>query len=130
MTAQLREHLGAIAEGLLYVSESEAPLEFVAAPLPPGTEVTVESVASAFGEAGLAREGSVDAFFAGHIGDADPADPVAQRLVPRFVALVTALEEHVREPRVYCFGEVEKRCYVVGGVDGTVAGLRTTVWET
>jgi hypothetical protein len=130
MSAQLREHLGTVADGLLYISESEAPFEFVTAPLPPGTAVTAHSVARAFGEGALAREVDVGDFFASHIDEADPADGVAQRLAPRFAALVTAIEEHLHEPRVYCYGEVEKRCYIVGQFDSGLAGLRTTAWET
>lgn len=131
MPPTVREHLTAAAAGLLFISESEAPLEYVEAPLPAGGGVSAAVVAAAFGEAAPARETGVDDFFAGHISDSDPADPVAQENAPRFAALVEALEQHVRGPRVYCFGETEKRCYVVGAAEGhIIAGLRTVVYET
>lgn len=130
--AAARARLEAAAAGLLFVSESEAPLEYVEATLPAGAAAATRAatVARAFGERGAVRESSVAAFFAGHLGDADPADPVQQSLVPRFRALVTAIEEELRAPRVYCFGEVEKRCYVVGEAGGVLAGVRTVVFET
>lgn len=129
--AGARARLEAAAAGLLFLSESEAPLEYVEAALPPGAATPAGRVAQAFGERSApSRESSVAAFFAGHIQDVDPADAVQQSLVPRFQSLVAAIEEELREPGVYCFGEVEKRCYVVGVAGEVFAGVRTTVYET
>lgn len=131
MTDSVRTHLTAAARGLQYVSESEAPFEFVEAPLPAGGVLTAATVAQAFGErAAAAREVEVDEFFAGHVDEADPEDAAAQATVERFRKLAEEVRLHLHDPFVYCYGETEKRCYIVGAAEDKVAGLRTTTYET
>lgn len=128
----VRVRLEAAADGLLFLSETDAPFEYVELPGIPDGEVTTEAVASAVGSAGAPVETrSLDDFLAGHIDQADPADPVAQENVPRFRALKAALTESLSDVRVFRVGEGEVRYYVLGlTVDGRVAGLTTRALET
>lgn len=130
MSDSPRSHLTSAANGLLFVSESEAPFEYVEAPLPAGGVLTAETVAAAFGERAPARESTVAEFFKRHVEDADSEDRVAQQRVARFRTLVTELQAHLHDPFVYCFGDTEKKCYIVGASGDTVAGLRTVSFET
>lgn len=130
--AALRERLEAAADGLLFLSEMDAPFEYVELPGIPAGEVTPEAVASALGSPGAHVETrSLDDFLAGHIDQADPADPVAQENVPRFRALKAALTEILSDVQVFRVGEVEVRYYAIGRTeDGRVAGLTTCALET
>jgi len=130
MPGSLRARLEEAAAGLLYVSESEAPFRYMELAWPPGAPVDARAVTAALRERDFARETGLAEFLAGHLDAADPADPVAQAQVPRFRALVTVLTESLRAPRVYCFGETEKRCYLLGEAGQTLAGLRTTAFES
>jgi hypothetical protein len=130
----VRGRLMAAAAGLQFVTESESPVQYVSAPVTPAPasarDVNAALVEKAFGETGFAREDSVDHFFSGHMDAADPADAVAQANVPKFRALVAELKAAVESPRVYCFGEVEKRCYAVGRMEGGIAGVVVTAYES
>lgn len=130
MSDSPRAHLTAAATDLLFISESEAPFEYVEAPLPAGGVLTAETVAAAFGERAPARESTVADFLKGHIEDADPEDRVARQNVSRFRTLVSEIEAHLHDPFVYCYGETEKQCYIVGASGEMVAGLRTVSFET
>lgn len=138
----LRARLEAVADGLLFISEGDAPFEFFRLPAPPaedaagddaGGPLTVEEFRAALGVGGDVRVEAVplDRFFAGHVEDADPADPVMRRQVPRFRALRETLRRELSGVRVFRVGEVEVRAYVAGRApDGGVAGLATTLYET
>lgn len=130
MTGSPRARLEAAAEGLVYLSEGDAPFEFVE--LGAADALTPESFAVLAGAPGApVEEISLDRFFAGHIEASDPGDPTAQSLVPRYRALRDALRETLADVRVFRLGRLELRCYAVGRTPaGTVAGLVTTAWET
>jgi hypothetical protein len=118
------------AQGLLYLSENEAPFTFVSLGAPPA-ELGPRSFATLAGSAGAAEEVALDRFFAGHIENADPGDPVMQGLVPRYRALKAALQEHLAGVRVFRLGKVEIACYAVGiTTDGQLAGVSTMAYET
>lgn len=126
-----RERLEQAAEGLLFLSETDAPFEYVELPGITG-EMTAEVVASAVDAAGAPVETrSLDDFLAGHIERADPADAVGQANVPRFRALKAVLAETLSGVRVFRVGEVDLRYYVLGRTkEGGVAGLVTRALET
>ena len=74
---------------------------------------------------------SLDAFFARHIENVDPADSVAVALVPRYLVLRETLRRTLRGVQVFRVGQIVIRCYLVGiDGDGNLAGLTTTAIET
>ena len=119
MTDSPRTRLERAAEGLPYLSEGDAPFEYVElaeVPVPAGARV---------------QEVTLDRFFRGHIEESDPSDPAARALHDRYVALRDTIREVLPDARVIRVGEVEIRCYVVGSApSGGLAGLATTAWET
>ena len=129
----IQRRLERAADGLLYTSESDYPFEYFAAAASADPPLTVAGFRDAVGVPAdsLVEEISLDAFFARHIEAADPGDPVAQALVPRYERLKRTLERAVREPRVFRVGRVLIRCYVVGTDGaGNVVGLTTFAVET
>lgn len=127
-----RARLESAADGLFFLSEIDAPFEWVELLDAPAGELTPESVARGLGEPEVPVETrSLDDFLAGHIEKADPADPVGQENVPRFRALKEAVAATLSDVRVFRVGEVEVRYYVLGRIrDGRVAGLMTRALET
>ena len=129
----VRGRLEAAAAGLLYVSETESPFEYVEFPGAAPGKPTCARVRAALGEARdtPVRELSLDRFLAGHIEAADPADPVAQENVARFQALKQALADHLPGVRVFRVGDAQVRYYALGRApDGTLAGLAVSALET
>ena len=121
------------ADGLLYTSESDYPLEYFATAADVDGPLTIAGFRDAVGVPAdsVVEEISLDAFFARHIEAADPNDPVAQALVPRYERLKSTLERSVRAPRVFRVGRILIRCYVVGtDAAGNVVGLTTFAVET
>jgi hypothetical protein len=117
---ELRRRLEGAAAGLVYLSEGEAPFAYVEP-----TEAELHP------DGARVEEVSLDRFFAGHIEESDPNDPVAQAHVERFRALKQALRESLEDVRVLRVGEVEIRCFIVGRTaSGDLAGLATTAWES
>jgi hypothetical protein len=131
--AGTRERLEAAAEGLLFLSETESPFEYEEFPAGSPEELTADAVRAALGEpeGTPAAELSLDRFLAGHIEEADPADPVAQESVPRFRALKQALAESLSDVRVFRVGDAQVRYHALGRApDGRVAGLSASALET
>lgn len=129
----VRERLEAAAEGLLFISESESPFEFEELPGDAPAELTPDSVRAALGEPDgtPVAELALDRFLAGHIEEADPADPVAQENVARFQALKQALTESLADVRVFRVGDVQVRYHALGRTpDGRIAGLAASALET
>jgi hypothetical protein len=117
---ELRRRLEGAAAGLVYISEGDAPFVYVE---PTERELHPKGA--------RVQEVSLERFFAGHIEESDPGDPVAQANVEHFRALQQTLRESLEEVRVIRVGEVEIRCYIVGrAASGGLAGLATTAWES
>lgn len=128
----LRQALERAADGLLYLSEGEAPFEFVRLPAPTGP-LTPESFRALVGAPASApvSEITVERFFHPMTEGVDPADAAAQELVPRYRALEDVLRTSLPDLRVFRVGKIEIRCYLVGTApDGALAGLATTAYET
>ncbi len=120
------------ADGLLYLSEGEAPFEPVFKPGVGSAAMTPEETLKALGVAadGPVEVRTLDRFFAGALEDSDPADDTIQSLRPRFQALKDLLLT-LTDAKAICTGEVDKRCYLVGRTStGDLAGLVTTATET
>lgn len=128
----LRGELEQSAAGLLYISETDAPFEYVElSPAP--AELSPEAVREALGEpAGTpVSTQTLDTFFTPMIERADPADPVMQANVEPFRKLKQKLRDELDGTTVFRVGEVELRCYLLGRTrDGRVAGLVTRAVET
>jgi len=126
----------AAAEGLLYTSESDYPFTYFTHAMPRGSASVAPTVAQL--RAMLAIPAStpveiitLDKFFERHIERADPADAVAQALIPRYVALRETLRASLYEVQVYRVGTIAIECYVVGlDENGDLAGLTTISIET
>lgn len=129
----VRERLEAAAEGLLFISESESPFEYAELPGEAPAELTADAVRAALGEAegAPASETTLDRWLAGHIEEADPADPVAQENVARFQALKQALTGSLADVKVFRVGDAQVKYYALGRApDGRVAGLAASALET
>ncbi|HLL45076.1 MAG TPA: nuclease A inhibitor family protein [Longimicrobiaceae bacterium] len=129
----VRERLEAAAEGLLFISESESPFEYVELPGDGPAELTPDVARTALGEpeGTPVAELTLDRLLAGHIEEADPADPVAQENVGRFRALKQVLTESLADIRVFRVGDVQVRYHALGRTpDGKLAGLAASALET
>jgi hypothetical protein len=129
----VRARLEAAADGLLFISESESPFEYVELPGGASRALTPDAVRAALGEPRTTpvAELTLDRFLAGHIEEADPADPVSQANVARFRALRRALTDTLAEVKVFRVGEVQVRYYALGRApDGSAAGLVASALET
>ncbi|HEV2735639.1 MAG TPA: nuclease A inhibitor family protein [Longimicrobiaceae bacterium] len=129
----VRERLEAAAEGLLFISESESPFEFEELPGDAPAELTPDAVRAALGEPDgtPVAELTLDRFLAGHVEEADPADPVAQENAGRFRALKQALTESLADVRVFRVGDAQVRYHALGRTPaGRIAGLAASALET
>lgn len=127
----LSERLAELTEGLLFMSESDYPLEpFVReagaagsareAVLGKGTDPKAE-----------VRELDFDSFFANSTREQEWQDEEARARVRRFQALVKFMKESLTDIKVYRVGGVDADVYVVGRTKtGDFAGLKTRVVET
>ncbi|HEX2188930.1 MAG TPA: nuclease A inhibitor family protein [Longimicrobiaceae bacterium] len=129
----VRERLERAAEGLLFVSETESQFEYVELPGAGEGALTPDGVRAALGEpeGTPVSELTLDRFLAGHVEEADPADPVARENVARFAALKQALAECLSGVTVFRVGDVQVRYYALGRAPGGgVAGLAASALET
>jgi hypothetical protein len=129
--AAIPARLADAADGLLYISEGEAPFRPVRVP---GPAASAEEALRAFlklPEGAAIETRTLDRFFA-HLTDrADPNDPAAQALVPRYRQLIETLRQLVPDVAVYRVGTAEIACYLIGRAeDGSFPGLQTTAYES
>ena len=130
----LRAELERASADLLYSSESDRPFEFFSLAYPgrrssPPAEDFARLVGAAENE--RVEERSLTDFFARHSATSDPYDSEAQKLRPRYEALMRVLTTRLRDVKVYRLGKIEVECYVLG-LDGhdNLAGLKTVAVET
>src|SRR5436309_2216284 len=118
----LLDTLKKASKGLVYTSETDAPLEPFA--WEGGGKLTAARVRElAVAEKGTAVEQTTLADFFGAVPDEDKE---------KFQALTKALQEQLSGVKVFKVGdEAERQVYLVGKApDGRWAGLKTTVVET
>ena len=78
-----------------------------------------------------AEEKSLVDFFARHTATSDPYDSEAQRIRPRYEALMRTISTKLRGVRVYRLGRLEIECYIAGlDTHGNLVGLKTVAIET
>ncbi|WP_276499468.1 nuclease A inhibitor family protein [Pontibacter litorisediminis] len=128
-TDTVLEDLRHLSEGLLYQSETDAPLEVVRFS---NTAPTVEEV-TAWAE--KPEESKVEmikleTFFRPMISAASETTQERES-VSRFQALQTYLEQHLKEVRVYRIGRRRITALVIGRAsNGEWAGVKTELVET
>ncbi|MDY7231218.1 nuclease A inhibitor family protein [Hyalangium rubrum] len=154
---KLRKEVEKAAEGLVFISESDARVVFVSAPEARVTEVTPEAVVTWLS---AKHDGRTDVFLSPtplprlaekavevkSAGDflarrtevADPSDPESGKYASQWSQIRQALEEHLQELRVIRFGEAHRgsvdgqiSVFVVGRTqEGALAGILTGSVET
>lgn len=131
MTNAITTQLKQASEGLLFISETDAPFEVIQwqtqGELTPAKllqltehppDAPVEIV-------------SVDEFFDTHTAEEDWHDQEERETVKRFQNLVSVLKQNLSQLQVYRIGSVEIDAYIIGMTDdGELAGLSTKVVET
>jgi hypothetical protein len=130
----LKAELERASADLVYSSESDRPFEFFSVAYPGRrSSPPADDFARLIGADENARveERSLTDFFARHTATSDPYDSEAQKLRPRYEALMRLLSSRLRDVKVYRIGRIEIECYVAG-LDGedNLAGLRTVAVET
>jgi hypothetical protein len=129
MTAkEITDRLSTLSKDLLFISESEYPLEpftWKSATLKPKTILTRSQKPSDTTIAAIALED----FFAPVITDQDWFDDEDRATAQRFrdlQAAITILEN----VQVFKVGKIEIDVYIVGAIGPDLVGLKTTVIET
>ena len=130
----LRAELERASSDLVYSSESDRPFEFFAIPLPGRSgPPCAADFARLIGrdDADRAEEKSLVDFFARHTATSDPYDSAAQRIRPRYEALMRTISTKLRGVRVYRLGRVQVDCFIAGlDTHGNLVGLKTVAIET
>lgn len=128
---ELLGDLRAAAEGLLFMSESDHPLEVVS--WDGGEPLTTERLRR---EAGRGEDAPVEEVTAAQFFRAAAAEPdwkseVELATARRYQALVRLLEENLMGLAAYRVGEIDITAYVLGrGAGGNWLGLKTRLVET
>jgi hypothetical protein len=118
------------ARGLLFPSETDAPLEAFEWPI---GELNPQRLLEKTGHPPDTAVGELDldAFFAPACREADWQKPRQQANAQRFQALLAILKNSLGEIKVYRVGSVEADVYIVGqNQEGTLSGLKTRIVET
>jgi hypothetical protein len=126
------EDLRRLTEGLLYLSETDAPIEVVRFSASSGTAPTVEEVTAWAGKPGERMVGTVgpETFFRPMISIA-PETTEERENHSRFQVLQAYLEQHLDEVKVYRVGRRRITALVIGKTsNGEWAGLKTELVET
>jgi hypothetical protein len=127
--------LQAAAQGLIYSSESDRPLELFFRPAAEAGEgpLSADLIARLAGcdPAEPVEEQDLDRFFLRHVELVDPADVTAWALVNRYDRLKQMMRRELRDLRVVRIGQVRIRCLAAGRDEqGNVVGLDTVAIET
>jgi hypothetical protein len=113
--------LAEATEGMIYISESDYPIEpFL---VPKESELGIDPASS--------PSLTFEAFFAPLIEEEDWFGDEEREDMERYRHLKAMLESHLSDLRVYKSGDVEKTITIAGRtLDGQIAGIRTTAIET
>jgi hypothetical protein len=128
---QILSELAGAAEGLLYMSESDYPLEPLRLEGSDGpTPELLRGLAGAPADAPV-QALSLEQFFRAPISEPDWKGGAEIASARRFQTLVRALRENLAEVRAYKVGSVNMPVYVIGrSPGGSWLGLSTRVVET
>ena len=118
-------------EGLLYISETDAPLEaFCWSDVGLNLEAFLREQEGFETEVPV-REQTFKAFFAPLVTWQEWYEEEEREAFEQFVLLKACLERYLSNLRVLRFGEVEQTIFVVGNTfEGGVCGFRTEAVET
>ena len=128
----LLEILRDVADGLLFPSETDAPLEPFFCPDEQGSTLTPERLREV---ADIPKDVRIKAvkletFFRPATEEREWHNEEERAEARRFQTLVATIESTLHQPKVFRVGEVNIDVYVVGHVEGGWAGLKTKVVET
>lgn len=129
--ADLATRLEQAVTGLLYPSETDAPVEvFVWRDEAPFTQQALLA-SSGYDEKTAVKTIDLDRFFRPVTTPQSWHGPAEQERVQRFTALRALLESELDDISVYRVGSVNIDVYVIGHTaDGTYMGVKTQVVET
>ncbi|KAM3101255.1 nuclease A inhibitor family protein [Phormidesmis sp. 146-12] len=120
------------SQGLLWISESEAPFEVVVWENEAQEELNDRTLLRHLDRSDTSVETQdFDAFFATATQIQDWQNEEEQAIVHQYQQLVIALKQHLRDLKVYQLGEVNCDIYILGKTEaGHIAGLTTQAVET
>ena len=122
--SSLLSQLEQAAKGLLFISESESPLEPFTLPAGTPAETQAGFLAAMGHEGQPVEQVELPYFFRNMVR---PIEPTADR----FKALQTWLQANLQELKVYRVGQTQVQAYIIGKAqDGSWLGLKTTLIET
>ena len=126
------ETLKHATDGLLFPSETDAPLEPFFWPHDDDSKLTPETLAPLAGVAADTPVKSVklETFFRPATKEEEWHNEEEKAEVKKFQALVEAIKETVKRPQVFRVGDTNIDVFIVGSVEGGYAGLQTKVVET
>lgn len=122
--------LSRLIEGLLFISESEAPLHVVQLPPAPDLAAAIHAVPAL---AGLPlREQPLEEIFFERVAPSEGSGDIDIRQAPAYAALLAWLRTHVRDARAVRVGAgAPQELYLIGRTpDGGWLGVRTTTVDT
>jgi hypothetical protein len=127
-SADFGKRLASACEGLIYISETDAPIEpFFAGKT---KRVTAEALQKTGVEAPI-EEASFDQFFERLTRKREWHGEAEKRSVRKFAKLEKLLKENLHDLKVFRFGRVRIDIYVVGiDAEGNLAGVKTKAVET
>jgi hypothetical protein len=128
---KLADELRKASEGLLFMSESDYPLEVVR--LGAGAEATHGALRklSGKGDDAPVREQTVDEFFRVAAAEAEWKSAPELESAKRYKALVRLLKSRLEGLKVFRVGEIDIDAYVLGKAKGgELMGLKTKLVET
>jgi nuclease A inhibitor-like protein len=130
-SAELQKDLEKACEKLIYISETDSPVEpFLDSAI---DEIIKDTVARALGRkpAEAVEEMELRAFFEKLTRTRDWHNDAQRRLMKRFADLEKLLVENLDDPKVFRFGTIRIDIFVVGrDADGNLAGVKTVAVET
>jgi hypothetical protein len=128
------EKLRQASEGLLYLSETDAPLQpffWKSESEGEALEVTPEAVGQhAEIDAAQLKTQSLGAFFKPAVTEEDWYDEDEKASAKRFQALHDLVKQELKGVKIFRTPAPERQVFIVGQTEGGLAGLQTTVVET
>ena len=117
------------ADGLIFMSESDYPLEVVQ--LPAATDTIEEQLQVLTQKQGPLEQQSLEYFFRNAVKEYPEASATQKQTAQRFQHLKELLQTTLPDVQVYRLGEVQVDAFIVGRLpDGSYGGLRTKLIET
>lgn len=131
MTDSISDRLQKASEGLLFLSETDAPFEVIHWPAQGElTQVKLLQLTEHLPDTPVKQQ-TIDDFFAIATQEEDWHDEEERETAKRFQHLVRVLKQNLLQLQVYRVGSVEIDVYIIGVTDGGgLAGLSTKLVET